>query len=140
MNNKSIWITVIAVLIVLGGIFWYLVKTAPALDEVMITDDTPTSADNAPEGSIHNLPVPQGVGAVRKAVARRLGVGEGSVIILEAQERTWPDSCLGFLSKEVLCAQVITPGYRVTLQAKGETFIYRTNADGSTMQEESRGE
>ncbi|MEK7538831.1 MAG: hypothetical protein AAB552_03235 [Patescibacteria group bacterium] len=139
--NKSIIFSILVVLLLAGAGFWYFVMNDKTTSDTVIIKETPTtnaptSADNAPPGSIHNLPVPAAVTAVKKTLARRLGVPEGEVIALQVDEKTWPDSCLGFLSKEVLCAQVLTPGYLITAQVRGETFTYRTNKDGSTIQEE----
>ena len=74
----------------------------------------PTSADNAPPGSIHNLPVPEAVAAARSYAAAMFGVGEGEAIVLTAYEREWSDSCLGLGQPNESCALVITPGYEVT--------------------------
>jgi len=96
----------------------------------------PTSADNAPEGSIHNLPMPEAVAAVRRTVANELGVGEGVVIVMTAFEREWPDDCLGLADAGEICTVVITPGYEVTVQAQGSERAYRTNNDGSVLRRE----
>jgi len=93
----------------------------------------PTSADNAPPGSIHNLPVPDAVAAVRTHVANQLGLSEGVVIILSASKRDWPNSCLGLESPDEMCLQVITPGFHVKVQADGKEFMYRTNMDGRVL-------
>ncbi len=93
----------------------------------------PTSADNAPAGSIHNLPVPQAVSNVRKLVATEQKIDEGLVIVLSAFEKEWPDACLGIQEEGILCAQVITPGYEVTVQAGGKEYVYHTNADGTSI-------
>lgn len=98
--------------------------------------NVPTSADNAPPGSIHNLPVPAAVAAVRSFVATKLGVSEGVVIVQTAFEKEWPDACLGLAGAEEMCAQVVTPGYEVTVLASGTLYTYRTNADGSIIKEE----
>ena len=45
----------------------------------------------------------------------------------------WPDACLGLLDKEAMCAEVITPGFRVTLEANGKTYVYRTNETGLVL-------
>lgn len=96
----------------------------------------PTSADNAPPGSIHNLPVPKAVAAVRAHVATKLGVSEGVVIVISAYEKEWSDSCLGLGGPAESCAFVITKGYEVTTQAGGIQSIFRTNTDGSVIRQE----
>ena len=96
-------------------------------------NNIPTSADNVSPGSIHNLPVPDAVAAVRTHIASELGIAEGVVIILSAYERDWPDACLGLAGADELCAQVITPGFKVTAQAAGQQGVYHTNASGSVI-------
>lgn len=98
--------------------------------------ETPTSADNAPPGSIHNLPVPEAVAAVKTKVATELGIGEGTVIVMSAYEQDWSDGCLGLGGPAESCIAVITPGFEVTVLAQGSERIFRTNVDGSIIREE----
>lgn len=100
------------------------------------TGNIPTSADNAPPGSIHNLPVPDAVAAVRALVASELGISKGVVIVMSVYEREWPDGCLGLAGLDEFCIQVITPGYEVTVQAQGSLRTYRTNDSGSVIRRE----
>lgn len=99
-------------------------------------DTTATSADEAPPGSIHNLPVPNAVAAVRAKIANDLGIREELVIILTVKENMWSDSCLGLGGPAESCLAVITPGYEVTAEAQGKSFTYRTNGEGSVLREE----
>ena len=96
----------------------------------------PNSAEGAPEGSIHNLPVPPAVAAVRAKVAAESGVATNQVLIETAFEKEWSDSCLGLGGPAESCAFVITPGWEVVATAKGETRTYRTNTDGSVIRVE----
>ncbi len=118
-----------------------------ALDEVTLPGEeileTPSSeqppvnsGEDAPPGSIHNLPVPQAVAAVRTKVAKEQGVAESAVVILEALEQDWSDGCLGLGGPAESCIQVITPGYHVVATAKGKEYAYRTNIDGSVIRAE----
>lgn len=95
--------------------------------------NTPTSADNAPPGSIHNLPIPEAVSNVKIMVSQNTNTEIGKVIVLTAFEKEWPDACLGLAKSGEMCAQVITPGYEVTVEASGKTYIYRTNSDGTVL-------
>ncbi len=97
---------------------------------------TPTSADNAPPGSIHNLPVPAAVAEAKKYAAEKLGVAEGLVIVMTAFEKEWSDSCLGLGGPTESCLQVMTPGWEITVVAKGTETVYRTNFDGTVIREE----
>jgi hypothetical protein len=97
---------------------------------------TVNSAEGAPTGSIHNMPVPVGVGAARKQLAQVLKIEENKVVIMTAYEKEWSDSCLGLGGAAESCAAVITPGYEVTMQAQGKTYVYRTNVAGTVVRKE----
>jgi len=118
---------IIIIALIVGGVGVWRQFGSP------INENIPTSADNAPPGSIHNLPVPDAVAAVRTLVAEELGVSEGVIIVMTAFEKEWRDGCLGLAGEDELCIQVITPGYEVTVLAQGKERVYRTNADGSQI-------
>jgi len=60
-------------------------------------------------------------------LARRaeIPVSEISVISVEAVD--WPDTSLGCPEPGMAYAQVITPGYLIVLEAKGQTFEYHSD-------------
>ena len=62
--------------------------------------------------------------------SQRLMVHAGRIVRLEPEANqvrvTWRDSCLGLPAPE-LCAQVLTPGYSVTLSAGGRRCVYNTD-------------
>ena len=105
----------------------------PSLPDEISSELTPTSADGAPEGSIHNLPVPQGVAVARTHAAARAGVSERDVLILTAFDRMWSDQCLGLGTAVESCALSEVSGYEVTLRVGGDIYIYHTSADGSIL-------
>ncbi len=65
------------------------------------------------------------------ALADELHLEVESVTIVETEAVDWPDACLGIETEGVACAQVITPGYRVMLEAEGQLYEVHTNEDGS---------
>ena len=121
--NKNILIPVLAAVLIVG---WFVYDKNTG-------DKNPTSADNAPPGSLHNLPVPEAVAKVRAKVANELEIDQELVIVESAYERDWPNSCFGLELPKTICAQVIIPGYEVTVKAEGKTFTYRTNLDGNVI-------
>lgn len=60
-------------------------------------------------------------------VARQLGTKSNSVIILDVEEVAWRDSSLGCPQPGMVYLQVITPGYRILLQAGDETYEYHSD-------------
>lgn len=67
------------------------------------------------------------------AVAQNLGVAAEQVKLVSTQAVEWPDSCLGITMQGMSCAQVVTPGFRVTLEVAGKQVEYRTNQDATVI-------
>lgn len=63
--------------------------------------------------------------------ASRAGVTVGDVTIVETEFRDFPDSSLGCPQPGMMYTQVITPGYRVVLEADGAAYDYRMNRRGT---------
>jgi hypothetical protein len=141
MEQKNT-ITLVIILLVLAAAYYIYStgKLIPGQSDIETpaenAGDIPTSADNAPPGSIHNLPVPEAVAKVRSLVAENTNTEIGKVIVLTAFEKEWSDSCLGLGGPAESCAAVITPGYEVTVQASGKEYTYRTNSDGTSIRQE----
>lgn len=95
------------------------------------------SAEGAPEGSIHNMPVPSAVQAAKDALAAKLDVDVSTIVVLEAIETDWSDSCLGLGGPAESCLAAITPGYNVLLVQSGVEYRYRTNEDGTSVREDN---
>lgn len=133
----------VAVLIAIGGFgLWQagvvpgpMLEWSPQGSTSSGGQNPPNSAEGAPEGSIHNLPLPKAVAAVRAHAAQKAGVAESKVLIETAFEKEWPDGCLG-LGGDRFCTQAIVPGWEVTVRVNGELQVYRTNADGSVIARE----
>jgi hypothetical protein len=86
------------------------------------------------------LPRPVEVGvesAVRQAAATQLGIELDAIEIIEVEEVEWPNACLGLPGPEEMCAEVITPGYRVVVEAEGEQHVYRTDLTGAEIRAEN---
>jgi hypothetical protein len=83
----------------------------------------------------HNHSLPAGVSAARRAAAERFNVSEEEVLIQTALEKEWTDSCLGLGGAAESCLQVITPGYEVVVQVKGNRYMYRTDMEGKIVRE-----
>jgi hypothetical protein len=78
--------------------------------------------------------VPEAIAAVVKPIlASSLGIAESNIQVVSTQIIEWPDSCLGVPPPGIACAQMVTPGYIVTLEANGQQYEYHTNADASVV-------
>jgi hypothetical protein len=61
-------------------------------------------------------------------LAGRLGIAKSAVKVLQIEAVEWPDASLGCPQPGMMYAQVITPGYRILLEAVGQTYDYRATA------------
>jgi hypothetical protein len=71
--------------------------------------------------------------ASRETLARQLGLDPLAVQLVETAPVDWPDACLGLPAAGESCAQVITPGFRVTVETGGTQYEFHTNRDGSQV-------
>lgn len=65
--------------------------------------------------------------AARRDVASRLGIPVAEVRVVQVEAVEWPDASLGCPEPGRMYIQVITPGYRIVLEAAGKTFRYHTD-------------
>ena len=78
--------------------------------------------------------LPQAAVNARRDLAAKLGLAhELLVSVLSAEPVDWGDSCLGVDTPGILCLQVITPGYRVVLEAGGQRYEVHTDATGERL-------
>jgi hypothetical protein len=60
----------------------------------------------------------------------RTGVPKGSLEIVTAEERTWPDGSLGCPVPGMAYTQVVVDGYRIVVRAGARTLDYRGSGPG----------
>jgi len=84
--------------------------------------DTPTAKE---------YPVP--VNIASQMLRQQLGVGPGGIVVKSVEKVDWPDACLGVQQMGVLCAQVVTPGYRIVLEANDGLYEFHTDIDGRNI-------
>jgi hypothetical protein len=66
------------------------------------------------------------VGITMDGLARRLGSPAG-ITLVSVEPLSWPNACLGVSQPDVGCAEVITAGFRILLEANGQTYEYHTD-------------
>jgi len=60
-------------------------------------------------------------------LASSLGIAPGALRVLQVESVEWPDTSLGSPEPDTAYAQVITPGYRITVEVDGETYQVHTD-------------
>jgi len=88
---------------------------------------TPTAGENAIDAS---API---VAVAEKALAAKLGIAAGGITFVSGEYVEWSDSCLGVTHAGEMCAQVITPGYRVILAVSGAHYEVHTDLSGKSV-------
>lgn len=80
-----------------------------------------------------NYPLP--VQAAMSKLSEAQGVKLDQIELVSWEPVEWPDSCLGLPAPEEVCAQVITPGWRVILAVGGQQYEFRTNQEGTGVRQ-----
>lgn len=101
---------------------------------------TPTARSRAVEEESNMTPPPtvqdlelsaeaeRVVQLARQDLAWRLGMALEQILFVSVQEVQWRDASLGCPWPNARYAQVITPGFRVVLEAQGKTYEYHSDA------------
>ena len=82
--------------------------------------------------------LPDAVLAARESLSDKHDIPIAEINVDSYSEEEWPNACLGLPEEDEMCAEVITPGYEVTLQAYGEEYVFRTNETGDVIREETK--
>ena len=72
--------------------------------------------------------------AVVKQLAGNRGLKIKDITVVENMEMDFKDICLGVSMQDVMCAQVVTAGHIIVLEADGIQYEYHTSEDGSRIQ------
>ena len=67
------------------------------------------------------------ISRARCDLAQRLGLNENEVTEVGVEQANFPDASLGAPVADEMSAQMITPGWRIHLEAGGETYEYRAS-------------
>lgn len=104
---------------------------APASQPTPLPTQPPPTSTPTPTETLVDLTSAQ-LAAI-KALADALGAPMSEIKVVSTEAVEWPDSCLGVSRPNIRCARVITPGFRVILEANGEQYEYHTDEDGSAV-------
>jgi hypothetical protein len=96
------------------------------------TTSIPTPSPDPPVGVVPREA--QGVVALARAdLAERLGVEREAIEVTAVEAAKWSDASLGCTQPGQMYAQVVTPGFRVVLKARRETYVYHTDREQTVM-------
>lgn len=108
--------------------------------QVVAADRLYTLRTNADGSDIRQVPVtaePAGQQEAGQAAVNFIAVHTGrphsGIQVVNVEAVDWPDACLGVPIPNAMCAQVVTPGYRVSLSAEGQTYEVHTDLAAGNM-------
>jgi hypothetical protein len=115
------------VLISLTLIFLLLAACSPQAEPTELPGDITDGATQVSEGST------LAENAAVEALAKNLGLDASQIEVISTEAVEWPDGCLGITQEGIACAQVVTPGYKIVLEANGKQVEYHTNQGGTEV-------
>jgi hypothetical protein len=65
----------------------------------------------------------------RSALAQELAIAEADIAVVAVEETEWRDSSLGCPKPGMNYLQVITPGYKITLEAQNKRYEYHSDTN-----------
>jgi hypothetical protein len=95
----------------------------------------PTTAPTDVVSTPTPIPVdltPAQMGAV-KALSDKYNIPVDQIKIIDTEEATWPNGCLGVVLPGIMCTDAIVDGFRIIMEANGQQFEFRTNQDGTNV-------
>lgn len=95
--------------------------------------------DPLPDTGDGDLP-PRAVLQAMDQLSDSLGVDVQNIEIVEVEQMDWPDACLGLANEGEVCAQVITPGFRVVFEVGGQQYVFRTDREGEVIRRVPEGQ
>jgi hypothetical protein len=66
-------------------------------------------------------------------LAENLSLTPEEIKLISTEAVDWPNACLGIETEGTSCAEVVTPGFRIFLEADGKQVEYHTNQDGTVI-------
>lgn len=104
--------------------------TEDAGDATEVPDDTSVPEESTPAAS----PSGPAEETVVNQLAQNLGLQASEISVVSNEETEFSDACLGVEMEGVMCAEVITPGRIIVLEANGIQYEYHTAEDGDRVQ------
>jgi hypothetical protein len=110
--------------------------TPVVVDLSKVTPESSGVDDTPQEMPQPGIPNPSALASKRAAVnlADRLGIDVAEVEVVSIEQVEWPDSSLGCPRPGQNYLTVITPGFRMILEANGTNVEYHADTQGNTAQ------
>ncbi|WP_416673995.1 hypothetical protein [Egbenema bharatensis] len=116
-------------------------SAAPPVPETIASPGTvpPENGSLAPEAA-EDSPPAELIEDLKSVVSSKTGIPSHEVLFVSAEAVDWPDACLGVSTEDEVCAQVITPGYRIALTTLTQEYVFHTDRSGREFRFAHEGE
>lgn len=75
------------------------------------------------------------VEVLKRRAAREARSEAENVEVKRVEFTIWPNDCLGVRDNLANCNDFVTPGYKVELEVRNQTFLYHISSDGRVVVE-----
>lgn len=124
MSKKNIIIVLVVLFVILIGLL-YRNKNLPnrSINGNLTPTATPIQITILPPGD-NNSDQQYYIEKATSDLSTKLDIDPSVIRVVNVSERDWGDTSLGCPEKGKMYAEVITPGYEITLEAIGNEYIY----------------
>jgi hypothetical protein len=97
----------------------------------------PVSSEGGNEGPVPMPPLdtPEAITDILKNLAEQSGIDPAKIEIISFVETEWPNACLGLAGPDEMCAEVITPGWKIVLAAGEDVYEFHTDQSGANIRQ-----
>ena len=93
----------------------------------------PTEPSGAIEMPATHPPAEKFVDLAKKDLASQMTITTEQITLVDAMEIVWPDAALGCPAPGKVYAQGRVPGYKISLEAGGQEYVYHTDLTGQVV-------
>ena len=130
-NKERLGLVLVGLLAALSLI---VAACGPAATEMISPLDTPSSGSSV--GATIPDEAKEMADLVQQDLAERLNLAQDKIEVVAVEKVEWPDTSLGCPKPGMAYAEVITPGFRFSLQAEGQTYDYHASPTNAVLCQE----
>jgi hypothetical protein len=71
------------------------------------------------------------VSSLQQTLSQETGIPVNQLKMVESNQKTWSDGCLGLGKPEEICSQALVQGWQITFSNGTQRWVYRTNGTGN---------
>jgi hypothetical protein len=123
--------------VLIVSVLFMLVMTACAAEAAPTEEpgaEQPEPTSVPEDASTEAAPVSPAEETAVKQLADNLGLEERDIRVVSSEQTEFGDACLDVSVEGTMCAQVVTPGRIIVLEANGIQYKYHASDDGSRVQ------